>query len=365
MDYERLKYWLWLTYIEDMWRAKAEKVLDVFGTPEELYYSNENILKKSGIFTEQDIYNVILSKDNINIEEKWSQLDKKGIRFTTYESEDYPEKLLAYSDKPLWLYYKGNLPSKSERLVGVVGARNCSVYGKTMAETISQQIGNYAVSVVSGMARGIDGAAHRGALKAGARTYAVLGCGVDMCYPRENIELYMRIQERGGILSEYIPGAEPLQWRFPERNRIISMLSDAVAVIEAKKNSGSLITADYALQYGKELFAVPGRVGDLLSTGCNELIKTGAGLLTEGADMLFATGLSVPDERECEKNNSKIVLEKEKNIVYSCLGLLPQNIETIVEKTGMTSAEVFGSLVRLMVVGLVVEPTKNHYARVK
>ncbi len=365
MDYEQLKYWLWLTHIEDMWRCKAERVLELFESPEELYHSSEDTLKKSGIFTEQDIYNVITSKGSMNIEEKWSKYDSKGIYFTTVNCPDYPKRLLQYRDKPLWLYYKGELPAEDEHIVGMVGARNCSVYGRTMAETISEQIGRYSVSVVSGMARGIDGAAHRGALRAGAKTYAILGCGVDVCYPRENIELYMQIQSQGGIISEYIPGSEPLHWKFPERNRIISMLSDAVAVIEAKKNSGSLITTDYALQYGKEIFAVPGRVGDVLSTGCNELIKSGAGLLTEGADMLYATGISIPDDRECEKNNSQIVLEKENNVVYSCLGLLPQNIETIVKKTGMTAAEVFGSLVQLMVVGLVIEPTKNHYAKVK
>ncbi len=365
MEFEQLKYWLWMTYIKDMWRGKAESFLEVFGTPEELYHSHEGILKKTGIFTEQDIYNVIESKNTINIEEKWKELEKKGIRFTTYEMQDYPKRLMQYKEKPLWLYYKGQMPTDEERMIGMVGARNCSAYGKIMSETISEQIGTYNVGIVSGMARGIDAAAHMGALRAGAKTYAVLGCGVDVCYPRENIELYMRIQAQGCVMSEYIPGSEPLKWRFPERNRIISMLSDVVAVIEAKKNSGSLITMDYALQYGKEIFAVPGRVGDVLSEGCNEIIKTGAGLLTEAEDMLFAAGVSSLGAKDNKKNNSKIVLEKENDVVYSCLGLLPQNIEVIVEKTGMTAAEVFHNLVQLMMVGLVIEPTKNHYSRAK
>lgn len=365
MEFDQLKYWLWMTYIKDMWRCKAENILEVFGTPEELYHSHEDILKKSRILSEEDIYNVIVSRNTIDIEVKWSELERKGILFTTCERNDYPKSLLQYKEKPLWLYYKGKLPNADEKMIGMVGARNCSIYGKIMSETISEQVGIYGVSVVSGLARGIDAAAHRGALRGGAKTYAVLGCGVDVCYPRDNIELYMKIQEQGCIMSEYIPGAEPLKWRFPERNRIISMLSDVVAVVEAKKNSGSLITTDYALQYGKEIFAVPGRVGDLLSEGCNELIKSGAGLLTEGADMLFAVGGSVNDDKNNKKNKSKIVLEKENDVVYSCLGLLPQSIETIVKKTGMTAAEVFSNLVQLMVVGLVIEPTKNHYSRVK
>ena len=365
MDYEKLKYWVWLTNIEDMWYEKAYRVIEYFDGPEELYNSNETSLKKSGIFSDKDIYNVIVSKSNINIEEKWHELISKNIRFTTIDSDDYPWRLRAYKDKPIWLYYKGQLPDAEEKIAGVVGARNCSNYGKTMAENIAEQLGNYSVSTISGLARGVDAAAHRGTLRTGAKTYAVLGCGVDVCYPRENIELYMHIQEQGGIMSEYVPGAEPLQWRFPLRNRIISMLADTVAVVEAKKNSGSLITTDYALQYGKEIFAVPGQVGVALSEGCNELIKNGAALLTEGADMLYATGVFLSDEKMMKKNNSQIVLEKDMDIVYSCLDLLPQNIEAIVKKTGMTSTEVFGRLVKLMIAGLVEEPVKHHYARAK
>lgn len=234
-----------------------------------------------------------------------------------------------------------------------------------MAEKISRQLGGYGVGVISGMARGIDAAAHRGALQAGAKTYAVLGCGVDICYPRENIELYMEIVAHGSVMSEYIPGTEPLSWQFPERNRIISMLSDVVAVVEAKKNSGSLITTDYALQYGKEIYALPGRVGDELSCGCNELIKSGASLLTEGADMLYAMGIFDNLEENNEKNNCKIILEKENEVVYSCLRLEPQVIEEIVPQTGMTSTKVYEVLMQLMLDGYVIEPVRNHYAKKK
>lgn len=364
MDFEKDKYWLWMTHVKEMWSGKARKVLNSFDSPEELYMAKQQELEKTGIFTDADIYNIMAAKQ-MDMENVWHNLSKKNIRFTHVGHSEYPEKLLLYGDKPLWLFYKGTLPGNEEKLAGMVGARNCSRYGVAMAEKISRQLGGYGVGVISGMARGIDAAAHRGALQAGAKTYAVLGCGVDICYPRENIELYMEIVAHGSVMSEYIPGTEPLSWQFPERNRIISMLSDVLAVVEAKKNSGSLITTDYALQYGKEIYALPGRVGDELSCGCNELIKSGASLLTEGADMLYAMGIFDNLEENNEKNNCKIILEKENEVVYSCLDLLPKNIDDIIKKTGKTSSEVFGILTQLMMKGFVVEPVKNHYARRK
>ncbi len=364
MKYDDIDYWLWMSHIKEMWGGKARKILENIESPRELYELKECDLKKIGIFTEADIYNIMTAR-RFDIDELWEMLRKKQISFACVGSENYPNRLLIYEDKPLWLYYKGSLPGDDERLIGMVGARNCSRYGMAMAERISSEIGCYDVGIVSGMARGIDSAAHKGALDAGVRTYAVLGCGVDICYPRENIELYMKIIANGGVISEYVPGTAPVAWQFPERNRIISMFSDVVAVMEAKRNSGSLITTDYALQYGKEVFALPGRVEDVLSSGCNELIRSGASILLEGADMLYSIGSFGEMDKRHEKNNCKILLEKENEVVYSCLGLLPQNIEEIINKTGKTSSEVFETLMRLMLKGLVVEPVRNHYARKK
>lgn len=363
MDFDRDKYWMWLSYIPGMWHEKAAKALDFFETPENIFSAPEKRLEKSGIFKENDIYNIVSSRKSFNMEKEWETMIKKGIRFTCEEDESFPPKLLTYSDRPRWLYYKGKLPDMTEKTVGMVGARNCSRYGKTMAENIASQLGHYSVSVISGMARGIDSAAHRGASETGGKTYAVLGCGVDVCYPRENIELYMKIQEKGGIISEYPPGTQPFAWQFPERNRIISMLSDAVAIIEAKKKSGSLITTDYALMYGKDIFAVPGRTCDSLSEGCNELIKSGASLLTEAEDMLLAIGLPIDNKEHANRNKKNIILEKENEVVYSCLCLEPQSIEELVRKTGMTSSQTLEVLMELMMDGLVIETAKNHYAR--
>lgn len=346
-----------------MWYDKANKWLKVFGTPREVFEAKEEILEKSGIFSEEDIYNIVKSKTNINIEEKWNYMNQHRIKLVTVDDKEYIDKLRIYDDKPLWLYYKGNLPNKEDKIVGMVGARNCSQYGKMMAENIASKLALYSISVVSGMARGIDVAAHRGAIEGRGKTFAVLGCGVDICYPRENINTYMDIISNGGIISEYPPGCEPMPWQFPYRNRIISMLSDAVAVLEAKRKSGSLITTDYALKYGKEIFALPGRTTDVLSEGCNELIKSGASILTEAEDMLFATGVYFDDKDRRKNKKKKIVLEKENEVVYSCLDLLPQSIEEIIDKTGINSSKLYEILMNLIMDGLVIEPARNHYAR--
>lgn len=359
MDFERDKYWMWLSYIPKMWYRKAAVVMTVFDSPEELYKSGETKLEKSGIFTREDIYNIVNSRYKINLEDKWNEMVKKNIHFTHLDDGEYPERLRVYEDKPLWLYYKGKLPGQDEKLSGIVGARNCSNYGKAMSENIAGKLTKYSVGIISGMARGIDAAAHWGAIKMGGRTYAVLGCGVDICYPRENIEIYMRIIDNGAVISEYPPGTVPLAWQFPERNRIISMLAENVAIMEAKLKSGSLITTDYALKYGKEVFALPGRVGDTLSEGCNELIKSGASLLTDADDMIFSTGI-YSEKISAEKN---IILEKENEVVYSCLDLLPQSIEELVEKTGMTSTKVYEVVMQLVLDDLVIEPVRNHFAK--
>ena len=363
MNYEELKYWLWLSYLPMMWYGKAEKWLKVFGSPKEIFDAKEELLEKTGIFLPEDIYNIVKSKAEINLEDKYRIMEKQGIKMVTIEDEDYPEKFRIYEDKPLWLFYKGSMPSADEKMIGMVGARNCSEYGRSMAENIANKLSLYSISVVSGMARGIDVAAHRGALAGRGRTYAVLGCGVDICYPRENISTYMEIIANGGIISEYPPGTQPVAWQFPYRNRIISMLSDAVAVIEAKRKSGSLITTDYALKYGKDIFALPGRVTDVLSEGCNDLIKTGAFALTEAEDMLFATGVYLDDKERRKNKKKKIILEKENEVVYSCLDLLPQGIEEIINKTGINSSEIYRILMNLILDGLVIEPARNHYAR--
>jgi DNA processing protein len=209
----------------------------------------------------------------------------------------FPEQLRAIFDPPPALYVRGQgeLELIARRAVAVVGARACSPYGAQVARRLGRELAGAGLVVVSGLARGIDGEAHRGALDAGGVTVAVLGCGIDRDYPASHAQLSRRIEEQGLVVSEYEPGVEPAPWRFPARNRIIAGLSEAVVVVEARERSGALITADFGLDEGREVFAVPGEITSSLSSGTNALLKLGATPLTSSQDVLDALGIERPD----------------------------------------------------------------------
>ena len=231
------------------------------------------------------------------------------ISWTTILRDDYPDKLLNLPDPPIIIYYKGHLPLRLLPSVAVIGARECSEYGEEAAKLIAGELAERGVQIISGMARGIDGIAQKSAIDAKGNTYGILGSGPDIIYPRENNWLYWRIISHGGILSEYPPGTKPDKYRFPERNSIISGLADVVLVVEARKKSGTYITVNQALEQGKEVFAVPGRINDALSEGCNELIATGAGVAYSSSviiDSLLAQGYVLETDIEAstyKKNN--------------------------------------------------------------
>ncbi len=207
-------------------------------------------------------------------------------RYIRYTDGEFPEKLRQIRNSPEGIYVRGALPVEDRPTVAIIGARRCSTYGKEMAEWFAGELAEAGVQVVSGMAAGVDGIAQREALRAGGRSFGVLGCGTDICYPAENRDLYESLQKCGGILSEYAPGTPPDAFHFPMRNRIISGLSDAVLVVEAKERSGTLITVDFALEQGKEVFVLPGRISDSLSAGCNRLLRQGAGIALSPKDIL-------------------------------------------------------------------------------
>ena len=203
----------------------------------------------------------------------------ENIHYIRRNSDYFPLRFEGLSDVPQGLYCIGSLPDDNIPSVAVVGARSCSSYGRKTAFALGKFLAEHGVQVISGMAMGIDSSAQEGALAAGGKTFAVLGCGVDICYPRTSYAVYDALAVRGGIIAEVEPGTKPLAYNFPRRNRIISALSDIVIVVEAREKSGSLITVDCALEQGRTVYAVPGRLGDRLSDGCNYLIAQGAGIL--------------------------------------------------------------------------------------
>lgn len=281
------------------------------------------------------------------------------IQYIRQEESGYPEKLKVYKGMPKGLYFLGRLPDKDRPSVAVVGARRSDSYGNETARTFAKELAAKGVQIISGMAWGIDGMAHEGALEAGGDTFAVLGCGVDICYPAGHRRLYERIMEKGGILSEQPPGMPPIAGHFPARNRIISGLSDLVLVVEAKEKSGSLITADFALDQGKDIFAVPGRVTDVRSKGCLNLIRQGAGVADSPQAVLDALGIFSGKNKEPEK----ILLAKEENIVYSWIRLQPVSLEELIQKTGFPPGTLRSLLVGLELKGCIREIQKNDYIR--
>ncbi len=330
-----------------------------------VYYIEETEISQIGFLTERERNTIRQAQKEKGLKEVYDRSCEKGIRFVPYFSPDYPEKLREIADFPFALFVKGRLPDRVSRKAAVVGARRCTPYGEKYAVESAEKLASCGVEIISGLARGIDGMGQRGALMGGGRTFAVLGSGVDVCYPREHIGLYVDIQEQGGgILSEYPPGTPPVSQNFPPRNRIISGLSDVVLVMEARERSGSLITADLALEQGRDVYALPGPVNSDLSRGCNRLIQQGAGILLSPEMLLKEWNLAFAASVQKEDKNEK-VLETPENLVYSCLGLYPKNIDRLAEETKLSVSELMNALVALELQGCIREISKNFYIKAK
>lgn len=267
-------YAYWLGNINGVGRATAKKLLEVFASPMEVYSAGEKALLQ---VVNSTVAEAIIEAQKQEIQALYETVLKKNIRFIPFYHPDYSKRLQDIPDAPYALYVKGQLPEDNKRSVAIVGARNCSAYGRYVAETFAKELARQDIQIVSGLAAGVDGLAQSAAIQAGGKTYGVLGCGVDVCYPAYHKVLYDKVIESGGMISTYPPGMQPQSSLFPPRNRIISGLSDVVLVVEARKKSGTLITVDMALEQGREVYVVPGRITDRLSDGCNNLLRQGAG----------------------------------------------------------------------------------------
>ena len=354
-------YWLWLCCQKELYRPPIAKLIQYFGSPREVFQASGKALQDSGCLTGKQVTGLLKSRAGWDKEETRHQLERKGISFISAGQEEFPKRLKGIPDCPFGIFFKGKLPEDDRKTVGIVGARRCSYYGKQMAERLAAALAECGAVVVSGMALGIDGYAQTAALEAGGESLAVLGCGADVCYPRRNLPLYRRLEEGGSILSEYPPGREPLALHFPMRNRIISGMSDCVLVIEAKESSGSLITADLALEQGKDIYALPGRVGDTLSAGCNRLICQGAGIIISESELLSVLNFHKKEKRKNKKPRKP--LETKEELLYSCVDLHPKSLQEIVSDIKLPVQEVMAGLTVLEMKGYVEEPRKNHYVR--
>lgn len=337
--------WFWLSSFELIGPVAINALLNYFGSPRALWEMKE-LPSFSG--SSEDDYPLTILKDRQRkefadskhnpeeITQKLSEIEKKGIRFIEQGHCEFPEKLKQMSDCPAGLFLCGKLPCPDCPAVAIVGSRQCDEYGRQVAEYFGRELARRGVSIISGMATGIDGDSQRAAIRSGGYSLAVLGCGVDICYPKTNYNLYEDLIRNGGVVSEYLPGARPMAYRFPRRNRLISAFSDAVLVVEARKKSGSLITADQALEQGREVMAIPGRLGDDLSEGCNQLIRQGAAIITCVEDVLEILGI---DGRNRDRANTGRDNTDGGDMGRKVKRAIPQNDATGLSATKAESAE--------------------------
>ena len=319
-------YYYWLHNVEGMGRATLQKLLK-HTTPEELYKNSEN--RNFQFLSDRQKESILKSRTNGMVQKEWESLQRKGIGLVGLNKKDYPEKLLKIPDPPPLIYYKGKVDILNKPSVAVIGARGCSNYGSLVAKELGRQLASMGIIVVSGMARGIDSICQNACLEAGGESIGVLGSGVEVCYPPENKFLYKRLQEQGTLISENLPFTKPSPGLFPLRNRIISGLADIIVVVEAREKSGSLITVDMALEQGKEVYAIPGRITDSVSQGCNRLIRQGAGIIFSIEDFLEEICPMLQKKHEVKEETRKPNLSEEEKSILQVLDVTYKTIEEI------------------------------------
>ena len=358
------KYEYWFAGLSSISGKKKIYIRTIFLEAEELYRMKPGQLQKIAWLTEKEKEAIGAGQkiSESELEDRQQYCFQNEIGLCLWQDENYPKRLKHIYNPPYGIYFRGSLPIEKAPAIAVVGARSCSAYGKKVAEMIGFSLAEQGVSIISGMAAGIDGAGHQGALQADGRTYGVLGCGVDVCYPTKHQKLYEAIPKKGGLLSEYPPHTKPLTFFFPQRNRMISGLSDGIIVVEAREKSGALITADFALEQGKEVYAVPGRIGDRLSQGTNRLIRQGAGMFLSLADFQKEMGIFA-DFIDSAVRNEKISLEKSERLVYSCVDLSPKNLDELMAQTGFSFLRLVEILESLREKGCILEVYENYYIR--
>ena len=281
-----MNYWIWFSTIKCLGPIQKKILLEKIGTPEKIYKTNICDIEKINGIRKDAIINIEKSKNKELMRKYEEYIYNHVIEGIPIDDVNYPAALREIYDPPITLFAKGNIAFLGEKSIGIVGSRDATSYGFNTAKELSYSLAQNNIVIVSGLARGIDKAAHIGALNARGKTIAVLGCGIDICYPNENMVIYKEILRRGLIISEYIVGTKPEAGNFPARNRIISGLSNGVVIVEAKAKSGAIITVDFALEQGRTVYAIPGNINSIQSEGTNDLIKQGAKTVTSINDVL-------------------------------------------------------------------------------
>jgi|UniRef100_A0A7C3UU68 DNA processing protein len=336
---------------------KVKNLLTHFRDPEKIFKAKREELATIDGIDEETISNILRFKIK-DCQEKIKRAQELKVKIISFLDEEYPQGLLNIKFFPPVLFLQGEIKKEDEKSIAIVGTRNPSVYGRDVAERFSFELAENGLTIISGLARGIDTLAHQGALAAGGRTIAVLGCGIDIPYPVENKNLREKIVERGAIISEFNLGTPPDRFNFPRRNRIISGLALAVLAVEAPEKSGVLITAWWASEQGKEVFAIPGPITSKRSEGTNRLIKDGATMVTSPAEILENLKI-IPSKKE----GRKLELSAEEEKVLALISEAPLYVDEIVERLEKPVSEVLIQLFHLEIMGIVKQLPGNRYIR--
>jgi DNA processing protein len=348
--------WLALARVKGLGAVSFKKLTTRFVDPTAAFSAALTELEQVEGLHRDAIDGIVAFSDWAEIDEEIERARDAGIAIVPFTNPNYPARLRTIADPPPFLYVKGNILTDDDKAVAIVGSRSASEYGRRVARDLARGLVSLGFTVVSGMARGIDGSAHESALQAGGRTIAVLGSGVERAYPAEHETLYRRIGENGAVLSELPIGTRPLAFNFPARNRLISGLSLGVVVVEATEKSGSLITATLAVEQGREVFAVPGEVGSSRSRGAHRLIRQGAKLVESVDDIIEEIAPQLLDRTGSATQRAPRVLPQNAgDATRTIFALLQENtlqVDQVIERTGMSAAQVLETLLDLELQGL-------------
>lgn len=373
---EDIENWLTLARADGVGAVGFSRLLEHFGTVDRVLGASVSELMQVNGIGQKKAEQVFTSRTKFNVKKELDLADKLSVWLLTLADDRYPTLLRRIYDPPAVLYIKGTLSKKDNLSAAIVGSRRCSLYGKEQSSRFAYMLGSAGFTICSGMARGIDTAAHRGALSTGARTIAVQGCGLANRFPRENDKLFEEIAENGACISEVPLEGEPLAENFPPRNRIIAGLSLGTIVVEAAMRSGALITAREALENNREVMAVPGKIDSPMSKGSNHLLKQGATLIESAEDVMNAFGAATEQlkthvtqqaqrsEREVNMplfSVSQLDLSNDEKCLYECLSKEPTHIEDIIETSKIGPGRVNAGLIALRLKGLIKQMPGNHF----
>jgi DNA processing protein len=363
-DHSEHALWLALTRIKGLGCISFKKLASHFGDPTQSLSATAAELSAIEGIDRKAVDGLLAFTQWDEVEQEVQRAEEAGVKIIPFGSGIYPARLRSIADPPPCLYVKGEIRQQDDKAVAVIGTRSASHYGRRVARDLCRGLASLGFTVISGMARGIDGVAHDEALNAGGRTIAVLGSGVDRAYPPEHRKLYHRISENGAVISELPLGAPPLAFNFPARNRLISGLSAGVVVVEATEKSGSLITAAIALEQGREVFAVPGEVGSSRSRGGHRLIRQGAKLVENVDDILeeIAPQLVARDRQPAALRTLPVDAQPETHKIFDLLQERSLHIDEVIEASGFSASRVSQILLELELQGFLKQLPGNRYS---